>query len=356
MQPWVRNMAIAIATLMPLMSAAQDDPQTAERPAVFVQTMQIESGEATLARQFFGQIAALETVDMSFEVGGYIAALDAREGQAIKKGTVLAGLDLAPFERAVERATLSLAQADRDLARAQTLATRNVASEVRAKDAQTARDLADVALREAEDALEDARLLAPFDGLIAERIGTPFTTIEPGTPILRLHNMSEIRVEFDLPERVLAKIGDPVAVTFTGLIAGSDEPLELIYREFQTATDGIGQSYTVSLAVQDTGGRTLLPGRTVIVHASVPLTSPAVAVPATAIATLPGGQQVVVAVDKTDQSLTARHIPVDVRSEDGTGFTVEGLEAGTEIIAIGAHLIEDGQPIKRFTGLTVEGL
>ncbi|MEL7213401.1 MAG: efflux RND transporter periplasmic adaptor subunit [Pseudomonadota bacterium] len=348
-------MLAAIATLPAPLFAQATDEAVVEQPPVFVQTMMVPSQSESLSRQFFGQIAALETVDISFEVGGYLEFLDAREGTRIPEGTLLANLDLAPFQRAVERAELNLAQAERTLARALTLAKRNVASAVQAEDAETARNLAKVALREARDALSDAKLHAPFDALIADRIGTAFTTIAPGQPVLRLHNMSETRVEFDLPERLLGAIGDPSEATFIGQFAGSANDIPLNFREFRAEASGIGQSYTISLAVEGETGPTMLPGRTMTVIAEISNSETGVQVPASAIVIQPNGDHTVAVIQPENGEVIATHITVDVQSRNGTSFTVIGLDPNTEIITVGAHLIETGQSVQRFDGLTVEG-
>lgn len=354
----VRSSLIFIAALLaiPVDGLAQDGERRALADSpVFVQTMVVPAANGVVTRRFFGKVAALETVDISFEVGGYLSFLEAHEGTTISEGTLLASLDLAPFERAVERAEINLAQAERDLSRAQTLAERNVTSAVQAENAETARDLADVALREARDALADAQIQAPFDALVADRLGTAFTTIEPGQPVLRLHNMTETRVEFELPERLLAEIGDPVDVSFAGQILGSEASIPLTFREFRAETNGIGQSYTISLAAAAENGVFLLPGRTITVIAQIERAQDGIQVPATAIVTQPDGSHTVAVLRSTGDAMTAEHVPVDVTSANGTEFSVLGLEASDEIIAVGAHLIDDGQPIERFQGLTVEG-
>ena len=350
------SMIVIFAILWPMFAAAQSaDEAAAEVRPVFVQTMIVPSPEQNLTRQFFGQVAALETVDISFEVGGYLTMLDAREGALVAQGDLLGQLDLGPFERAVERAELTLAQAERDLERANTLAQRNVTSAVQAENAATARDLADVALREAREALADATIAAPFDALVADRLGTAFTNVEPGTPILRLHNMSEIRVEFDLPERLLTVIGDPADVTFTGQYVGREAGIPLSFREFRAETTGVGQSYTISLAAAPVKDVRLLPGRTMTVMAILQQQLDGLLLPASAIANHPGGGQTVVAVVQRGDALVAEQIPVEVQSSNGADFAVVGLEPGIEIVEIGAHLIADGTQIQRFTRLTQEG-
>jgi multidrug efflux pump subunit AcrA (membrane-fusion protein) len=70
---------------------------------------------------------------------------------------------------------------------------------IRTEDAETTRDLAEIALRAARAALADATLTAPFDALVAARLIPPQSIVEPGQPLIRLHDMSEVRVEIDLP-------------------------------------------------------------------------------------------------------------------------------------------------------------
>jgi len=334
---------------------ASETPASPDGAPVFVQTFVISDAETTERRQFFGRVNALETVDLSFEVGGRLERLDAPEGARIEQGRLMAALDPAPFKRAVERAEIALQQSERELARARTLANRNVASDVRAEDAQTTRDLAEVALREARDALEDAQIAAPFDALVADRIASSFTTVQAGQPIIRVHNMSEVRVAFDLPERIFALIGDPKAVRFSARLAERKEPIPLEYREFKAETGAIGQSYTISLAVTGGAAATLIPGRTVIVQAEVPSADSRPVLPVTAITTRPSGEHIVVAVEEDGGDLLARHIPVKIATSNGSGLAVEGLPENAEVVAVGAHLISDGQRLARYTGLTVDG-
>lgn len=337
----------AIFLLLPTLVAAQ---QGQGSQPVFVRTLVVSEPDATMTRQFFGRVRAQDTLDLAFEVGGRLSFLDAVEGAPILAGAVIAELELDPFERAVARAEVTFAQAERDLDRARQLAERNVASAVNAETAETARDLAALTLRDARAALEDARIVAPFDGLIADRIASTSTIIEPGQPVVRLHDMSELRIEIELPERLLVQLPDPDSIEFTALLPGGEAyPLSL--RELRAETGPVGQSFTVSLAASEAGLPPLLPGQTVSVRAAVPHSDPRPAVPATAIATDPNGRPYVVAVEARGENLIARHVEVEVASPAGSALVVEGLPEDTEIVAIGAHAVPDGSQLARYAGL-----
>lgn len=330
-------------------SNGQSAEAGAPRPVL---TMRPGDGADAPARSFYGRVAARETVDLAFEVGGRIVTLDAVEGRRIAAGTVLAELDPEPYERAVARAELALDQAERTFDRADTLAARDAATRARADDAETTRDLAAVDLREARDALSDTRLVAPFDAIVAERIASEDALVAEGEPVARLQDMSEVRIDVDLPERLLGRIGDPERVRFEARVDGIDAPLDLAFREVRTETGEIGQSYTVSLAVENAATHAwLLPGRSVTVRASLPEEEGGVAVPASAVVTRGDGQNFVVMIEPEGNALVARYVPVELALPDGSTVRVEGLSADAEIVAVGGHLLDDGDPVSRYDGL-----
>ncbi|BAQ69528.1 secretion protein HlyD [Rhodovulum sulfidophilum] len=349
-----RFLAMSLTALSLLTSSAQvsNAQDRAVPPPVPVLTMRPGEDDKAPDRMFYGRVAARATVDLAFEVGGRIVTLDAVEGQRIAAGTVLAALDPDPYERAVARAELSLDQAERAFRRADTLAARDAASRARADDAETARDLAAVDLREARDARSDTRLVAPFDAILAKRIASVGALVSKGEPVVRLQDMSELRIDVELPERLLGRIGDPQEARFEAEIHGIDGPLDLAFREVRTETGEIGQSYTVSLAVAKADMHPwLLPGRSATVRAYLPKAETGVAVPATAVVTRGEGRHFVVAVEPDGDALVARHLPVEVAIPDGSTVRVEGLPANAEIVAVGGHLLEDGAPVSRYDGL-----
>jgi len=316
-----------------------------------VRTIVLDAPPDQITRQFFGQVRARETVDLSFDVGGTMVRLIPEEGTAVQSGDTLAELDLDPFNRAVERATLSLDMATREAERTETLATRQAGATARAEDAITAREMASLELRDARAALEDATLRAPFDGMVAVRMTPAFSAVSPGQPVLRLHDLSELRVDFALPERIFQQIGQLDDVRFDALVAGGQQvPLRLV--AFQPDTAQVGQSYRVTLAFDDPPGG-LLPGASVTITAAVPAALQAVSVPATALVADAARDAVVMVLDADGDDFILRAQPVTVVADSGAGLAVVGLDPGTEVVVAGAHLVREGQRVRRFTGLTM---
>ncbi|ARU00132.1 efflux RND transporter periplasmic adaptor subunit [Yoonia vestfoldensis] len=314
-------------------------------------------GDATQnERVFFGQVAALETVDLSFEVGGRLVMFEAEEGQFLEQGAQIAALNLAPFERAVERARLELAQADRDLTRAQTLVQSNAASATQAENAETARDLAAVSWREAADALDDARLAAPFRALVASRLTPNFANVTPGQPIVRLHDMSEVRVEIDVPERLFQSLADVDGISFFGTSPLFEGEVPLAMREFNAETQNIGQSYRVTFALPpDQIPPAIIPGASMTVTARLSAgDAHATILPPSAVAIGTDGARVMVYTPGDDgQSGTVDWRVVDVTSANGTQITVSGLDPAALVVGAGIQMLRAGDTVRPFTSLSV---
>ena len=227
-------------------SYAQD---TVSRP---VKLAKIESSDRVLTRQFFGSVTARQTVDLAFQVSGQIQDFPVLEGAVVAKGDLIAELDLEPFQRALDQARVQKDQADRALDRFNQLSSSAV-SQVSIDDAQSAADLAALSVSDAEYALEQATLSAPFDGLAASRNYANFSTVSAGTPVVRLHDVSEWRVEIDVPEVLFRSAGEDPDLNLVGRFTGTDRTIPLVIREFTAddEADSARQLLSALPAVQD---------------------------------------------------------------------------------------------------------
>ncbi|NSX56104.1 MULTISPECIES: efflux RND transporter periplasmic adaptor subunit [Rhodobacterales] len=357
-QSVLKPVVLIIAILIGFQARGQEISNSTDQAAERIRPVKLitpENANGAIERRFFGQVTARETVDLSFEVAGSMTVFPVREGQVVPKEFVLAQLDLAPFERAVERAELNLARAERDLSRATQLANSNVASRTQAEDAQTERDLADVALREAREALQDATLRAPFDGLVAQRLTPTFSSVSPGQAIVRLHDVSQMRVTIDLPERLLETIGALSEVEVFAELPGQDEPVPVTLVEFQAVSSEIGQSYEVSFAIPDSATAGLIPGKSATVIGRLPSKTDGFEVPTSAIV---GGNDrdpyVMLYTPGEDGAGTVTATPVSLSSPAGNAFVIDGISPGSQIVAAGAHLLRDGQRVRPYNGLSFQ--
>ncbi|MBX2806564.1 MAG: efflux RND transporter periplasmic adaptor subunit, partial [Hyphomicrobiales bacterium] len=270
----------------------------------------------------------------------------------VERGGLIAQLDLEPFQLTLEQAKLNLAQAERDLARRKQLGP-NTVSQVTIDDSETAASLARVTVRNAEYSLRQATLEAPFDALIASRNVENYTSVTAGTSIVRLHDMSELRVEIDVPEilfRQAQEGNDDVQIV--AILPETDEPIPLEFREFNAETSAVGQTYAITLAMTPPG-ESLLPGASVTVAAKRKLTESKIIVPSTAVVIDPDkSTHLMVFEPKGADEGSVRKVPVELATDDKGQFVLASdIEDGIEIVMAGASQLTDGQQVRRFTGL-----
>ncbi|GGB28067.1 efflux RND transporter periplasmic adaptor subunit [Allosediminivita pacifica] len=348
-------LAAALAAFA-LPSFAQEEGASQETPPRPVKLITLDAGENRLQRQFFGRLQARETVDLAFQVSGQIVKFPVQEGAQLAAGELVAQLDLTRFERQLRQAEINLDKARRDLERLEELSSSS-ASEVQIQNARTEYELAQVSVEEAENALDDATLEANFDALVARREVANYTTVNAGTPVVRLHDMSELRVDIDVPEVLFRRATAEDTVQFHASFPSLEETYELELRELEAETADVAQTFRITLAFTNEVPPRLLPGASVTVTATA-IEDPGngdIVVPETALVFSPDRQPGVMVFvpegDGADRGTVAR-TPVEIAMrEDAHVRVTGGIEPGTVIVAAGASQLRDGQEVRRFTGL-----
>jgi HlyD family secretion protein len=168
--------------------------------------------------------------------------------------------------------------------RAQTSVARGQAAAAKAS-AQAVRKQAEAALASASAAqaevaraqmlVEECQLRSPLEGKVLTRAFEPGEVVLPGTRVLTVVQLDEVKTTFYLPNRELAAAapGKRVAVqadaypgrTFTGVIAAVSAEAEFTSRNVQTREDRDRLVYAVSVRLQNPEGK-LRPGMPVEVR------------------------------------------------------------------------------------------
>ncbi len=340
-------------TSLGLLLAVLATPLVAQETAKPVKLMQVQETAPGFTRQFFGRVAARQTVDLAFQVPGQIVEMPVTEGFVIPKDGLIARLDQEPFELRLDRARLQKEQADRTVARLSRLRG-TTASQVAVDDSETEAQLAAIALRDAEYELEHATLTAPFDALVSSRAVEAFTTVSAGTPIVRIHDMSELRIEVDVPEILFQRSSRQDDITITAKFPVSDEVFPLEIREFDAETSSVGQTFRIQFGLTPPEGLQILPGSSVSVNVLVKDGRTGISLPASAIvAGADGALGVMVFSPAGADEGTVRLAPVTIEpTQTGEVRVLTGLSDGDEVVVAGGSALMDGQSVRRFTGFS----
>jgi RND family efflux transporter MFP subunit len=349
MRSW-RNAAALV--LLPVLLAGCDEGsaslvEDAPSPPATVRVVEVAPAAAIDRRSFVGRVEALRTVDLAFQVEGELVALPPIEGETLERGALLAALDPEDFELALERAEAELQLASADYQRSRDLFARGAVPEARRDQDRAAFRLAEVARDRAARNLRLTRITAPFEALIARRLVDEHAYVTPDRPVLRVHDVTEMRVVISVPEDLVALVRSSGGFTAEARLTAAPEvafPLSL--REFAAEADGVAQSYDVSLAIDGPLDPRVLPGMTATVLVSVngKAAEGVVEVPLAAIDTNGYDGFQVWVVDP--QSLEVQPRPVTLGLPgDTTASVLAGLEQGEHIVAAGVARLSPGQRI-----------
>ena len=167
------------------------------------------SSEATAV----GNLLANESVIVRPEVAGRITNIHFSEGERVAAGAKLISLDAAEVEaqRAASAAELLWSQQRFD--RAVELQKKNFISSQAVDELRAGLTRAKARVAEDEARLLKSEVRAPFAGTLGLRMVSPGAYVKAGDDIVRLEDVSVIKLDFRVPETYLAKLKRDQAVS-----------------------------------------------------------------------------------------------------------------------------------------------
>lgn len=176
---------------------------------VAVHTYTVTESSLLTEREYIGMVEESSSVLLSFPIPGKVAAVYVSEGQAVKKGQVLATVDDASLRNLYATAQATLKQAQDGYDRLSLLHASNSIPEVQFVDIQTKLEQARASEQIAAKSLESAKLVAPMDGVIGKKMIEVGLNALPDQPVLSLMNTQTLVVNVAVPENEIfyTKIG-----------------------------------------------------------------------------------------------------------------------------------------------------
>jgi RND family efflux transporter MFP subunit len=180
-----------------------------------------------------------------------------RPGALVKKGQLMLRLLDSEQRVQVERTQALLEQANAKLERIRSVHKSQGISDEILEEAQTKARLARADHDMARIEYEERSILAPFDGVVAERYVDPGASVETGDPLIRVTAMTPLRVEALLPQEVLPSLSEKATIEVK--LAFPDTTLFLPVQLQSVVVDPASGSFPLHLEV-DNSRRRLTPG------------------------------------------------------------------------------------------------
>ncbi|WP_051341571.1 efflux RND transporter periplasmic adaptor subunit [Azospirillum halopraeferens] len=283
-----------------------------------------------------GTARARESVVITARAQGEVRTLAFDDGARVERGRVLVRLDTEIEEAELDTARAELERTGRAHERASALRARGTASAAALEEAEAALHAARAQVALAEARLERRTVTAPFAGVLGFRQISPGAFVSPGDPIATLVDITEVDVDFRVPEDHLGRLapGQPVLAT-TRAYGGRTFAGRV--REVDTTIDPLTRQAVVRATIANPDDA-LRPGMLMQV-VLVTGTRESVVVPDTAV--VPVGPSAYVFLVDADGRALRRAVRTGQR-EAGRVEIVSGLAPGEWVVIEGAAKLSDG--------------
>ena len=308
-----------------------------------------------------GSFEPLISVEIVPEVSGQLQQLQLANGTpvdvgvAVKEGEVIAVINhdiylaqLAECQAALEADKVALAEAEREKKRMVALHEGGSATEQNKDKAITTADLAAAQLKQAQAALDMAKvnvdkatIEAPVTGVVSKKYVDEGNMVGPSAPLVRIVQIDTLKVLGGVSERYLPKLVPGKTIVQIKTDAYPEDEFEGTVYRVGVAVDAVTRTGEVEIRVPNTDGK-LKPGMFARMTIAVSQRENAVVVPDSSL--IRTGEETYVFVVNNGKTHRCK---VKLGLSQGQFQEVlEGVSAGDMVVTHGQTQLKDGQIVE----------
>jgi membrane fusion protein (multidrug efflux system) len=334
------RLILAALSILTLAACGKADGSDTKRNPPLVVAMPVAATHFVDRIEAVGTARAKEQVTLSSPVTERIVRINFEDGGFVRAGQVIAELAQGQESAQLAEASARAREAGQQLRRLEELKSRGFATNA-SVDAQFAMaGSARAQAAEASASIGDRIIRAPFSGWASLRTISAGAVVSAGTPIATISDISEIKLDFPIPETLLSAIS--VGQTIEARAAAfADRP----FRGRIATIDPLVDPATRSVMV-----RAILPNPANILKPGMLLTVGVEAAPRTALAVpelavIGEGDARYVFVVGADGKAMRTPVKTGIRDR-GMMEIVEGLKPGQMVVSEGVVKISDGTKVR----------
>ena len=288
---------------------------------------------------YVGEIHASGSAVISSNHSGILEDIKVEQGTHVKKGEILAEVVSKNVQASYDISHATLRQAEDGYERVMKVHKSGTVPDVKLVEIETQLAKARAAAKSSEESLEECKIKAPFNGTVSEVLVEQGVHVNPGSPILKLVDLSTIEIAIPVPETEIGniKIGQRALIDVPALdITG----IEASVRLKGVTASSPSHTYKCTL-VPDKKLGNIYPGMVCKVRLSEVSDDLLIRIPASAVEMDTEGRFVWVVRDGV---VRRNDVTVDGYQEQGVVIS-SGLEPGEKVIVKGAAKVSTGMKV-----------
>ena len=301
----------------------------------------------SITRDFAALSTADDAVNLAFKLSGRVVDVPVAKGMSVAEGQLLARLDSRDVELQLSATRAAYDEALSRLKRAERLLAHDAISEQEVEALQNAVAQAKTVYDNAEQALQETRITAPFSGVVEYVAVDTYQRVASGETILRLVKPESNTVSFTAPEGLISSLSLPTTQYKVVFDAYPNHYFAAAIKSFaRTSSDALGFPVSLRLTDVDRTRYIISPGMTCIAMVSVKEDDDhAVSLPLTAIYA-PIGDYDSVWVVGDDSRVHRRRVTLGGVTGDSDVVILDGVSAGERVVSAGVYKLVEGEQVR----------
>ena len=288
-----------------------------------------------------GSVSANEMVEIKSETDGLVEELPFQEGQAVKKGDLLVRLDETKWTTALAEAEANFQLSRANFERTKQLFGDKLVAQSEFDQAAAGFHANEASLDLRKRQLKDARIYAPFNGVLGARNISPGQVISRNTTLTWIVDLDPVKVEVNVPEHCLSQVAVGLPLEFSVAAFVKDRFRGEVYF-ISPQLDPATRTALVKARIPNPDHK-LKGGMFANLALTLMLRDSAIVVPEPALVS--SGDTVTVFV--VDEKSTAQVRPVKIGLRlAGRAEVISGLQAGEKVVVEGVQKLFPGAPVK----------
>jgi len=290
-----------------------------------------------------GNIVAGEEKMISAELPGKITSLTINEGDNVRKGQLLATIDVETIENSIEELKKTMELANDLYDRQKRLWDQNIGSEIQYLQAKNNKERLEKTLATAQLSLKKSKIYAPMSGSVTMLLGKQGEMTSPGMPILKMMNTDVVKLKADVPEDHIrnVKMSDLVRVEIPVL----DFEKEIRVSRIGNVINSNNRTFEVEVRLNNSN-KELKPNLLAMLHINDYKSLDAVAVPLELVQQdVSGKKYIFTAKQEGDKYYVQKKIIETGVAYNGLIEIVKGLNGDEKLVSVGSQYLAEGDEI-----------
>ena len=200
-----------------------ENNNSTKEPSVYVKTTKLNLESFADDISVLGVAKALHHANLSPDEGGKIKEFRRDKGSYVKKGEIIVVIDNDVIKANLDAATAQYERAESNYVRQKKVYDEKITSELQYLNSKFERDAAKANYELMQARYDRTFIKAPFSGIVDSKYSEIGENVMPGTPIVSLVSVGNIKVEAGVPENYVNMVrkGSKVKIVFKDLNNGS---------------------------------------------------------------------------------------------------------------------------------------